>query len=48
LFLFITQPNILKKVKANAAMEKSLGDFSDIILDTGAPMGDSMIYYFTD
>ncbi len=32
------------KSKSKRADGKKLGDFADIILDTGAPVGDSMIY----
>jgi uncharacterized phosphosugar-binding protein len=34
----------LEKSKSKRADEKKLTDFADIILDTGAPVGDSMIY----
>lgn len=33
-----------EKSKSKHASGKKLGDFSDIILDTGAPVGDAMIY----
>ena len=34
----------LAKSKSNRADGKKLSDFADMILDTGAPIGDSMIY----
>ena len=34
----------LAKSKSNRADGKKLSDFADMILDTGAPVGDSMIY----
>jgi uncharacterized phosphosugar-binding protein len=32
------------KSKSNRSEGKKLSDFADIILDSGAPVGDSMIY----
>ena len=33
-----------EKSKSKRADGKKLGDFADIILDTGAPVGDAMVY----
>jgi uncharacterized phosphosugar-binding protein len=33
-----------KKSASNRSDEKKLGDFSDLVLDSGAPVGDAMVY----